>query len=53
MLPTFDADRSTDHPGRHPSDHANLDPRRQAKHPKSAGARVPPSDRRGRASGHG
>jgi len=27
-------DRATDHPTREPADHANLDPRRSAKHPK-------------------
>ncbi|HUG24762.1 hypothetical protein [Piscinibacter sp.] len=53
MLPKSDTDRSTDRPSRDRTDHANLDPRRQVKHPKSAGARVPPSDRRGRASRHG
>jgi hypothetical protein len=36
MQTTVRADRATDHPTRDPADHANLDPRRSAKHPKVA-----------------
>jgi hypothetical protein len=43
MLKTLRADRPTDHPSRENTDHANLDPRRHPKHPKSATPR--PSDR--------
>jgi hypothetical protein len=32
-------DRTTDHPTRESSDHANLDPRKHAKHPKAAEGR--------------
>ncbi|HEY0856524.1 MAG TPA: hypothetical protein VGE16_05680 [Albitalea sp.] len=36
MQQTLRADRSADRPTREPADHANLDPRRHPKHPKSA-----------------
>ncbi|WP_280156229.1 hypothetical protein [Piscinibacter sp. XHJ-5] len=36
MQYTVRADRPADHPTREPVDHANLDPRRHPKHPKSA-----------------
>jgi hypothetical protein len=41
-------DRSTDHPTRETSDHANLDPRKHPKHPKALGEtrRASPPERR-------
>ena len=44
MQTTLRDNRAIDHPTRDPADHANLDPRRTAKHPKVAG-RPRPSDR--------
>jgi len=35
----LDADRTTDHPTREASDHANLDPRKHPKHPKAGEGR--------------
>jgi hypothetical protein len=43
------ADRSADHPSKEPCDHANLDPRRNAKHPKSSAPRERRGDRPGRS----
>jgi hypothetical protein len=40
MIQVLRAERPADHPSREPSDHANVDPRRQMKHPKIAEARV-------------
>lgn len=48
MPTTVRDDRAADHPSRDPADHANLDPRRQAKHPKVAGRPRPGGDRPGR-----
>jgi len=47
MQQTLRADRSADHPTREPRDHANLDPRRHPKHPKSGNARPARGDRPG------
>jgi hypothetical protein len=47
------AERPADHPSREPSDHANVDPRRQVKHPKIAEARVRSADKRERPSARG
>jgi hypothetical protein len=43
MQYTLRADRAADHPSKEPVDHANLDPRRHPKHPKTAA----PAKRRG------
>ncbi|HEX6707287.1 MAG TPA: hypothetical protein VF169_21190 [Albitalea sp.] len=45
LLFIVQADRSADHPSRDKTDHANLDPRRTVKHPKSDRP-ARPSDRR-------
>jgi hypothetical protein len=48
MIQVLRAERPADHPSREPSDHANVDPRRQVKHPKVRGA-----DKRERPSARG
>lgn len=49
------AERPADHPSREPSDHANVDPRRQVKHPKIAESRLrqAEADKRERPSARG
>ncbi len=44
------ADRAADHPSREPADHANLDPRREVRHPKvpSTSPRRPRKSAQGR-----
>ena len=53
MTQLLRAERSSDHPSKEPSDHANVDPRRLVKHPKIAESRVRVAEKRERPSARG